>query len=114
MKPRRLQSATISSRDGPSAVASFTRGTVPAARGRLLRLEAELGLAASGVLDDDHEGLPHLALQRDRAVTEAALDFRGALALGLQLQRPLGGLRLQLLAVTGDLRAALERLALRE
>src|SRR5690349_9322947 len=116
MKPRRLQSATTSSRVGPSAVASasFTRGTVPGGRRRLLRLELELGLVAPGVLDDDRERLADLALHPDRPVGEATLDGGGALTARLQLQRPLRGLRLHLLAVAGHGRAPLEGLALRE
>src|SRR5690349_3922771 len=90
MKPRRLQSATISSRVGPAAVESFTRGKVPVAPGRLLRLDDLLELVAELVAHDDGENpVGALLPDVDGALREASGHALGAVALDRERKRPL-------------------------
>src|SRR4029079_14451042 len=94
MKPRRLQSATISSRLGPSCSGVPLMGTEPYLLRRLPLLggDRELRLLAVDVADRDREALQLRFLQAvarpDRAVGEDGANPVDAASLRLQPQRP--------------------------
>src|SRR4051812_38971887 len=94
MKPRRLHSATISSRVGPASVAalSLTGAKLPV-QAALLRPDLELGRLALGVADLELEDQLRVRAEARPGLHRPLGEFRGEgldRLLRAQLQRALG------------------------